>query len=84
MMSPTRTCHGGPDRHTVTVDGRPLRHIVLHSPTGFPFGYCGSSPADLSPSLLARSGFAVVSRAATRSTSSSSVMSWPASAMSGC
>ena len=37
----------------VTVNGRPLRHIRLHSPTGFEWGYGGSGPADLALSILA-------------------------------
>lgn len=37
-----------------TNSGRvyPLRHVVLHSPTGFNFGYLGSGPADLALSIL--------------------------------
>ncbi len=31
---------------------RPLKHVVLHSPTGFGWGYGGSGPADLALSLL--------------------------------
>ena len=31
---------------------RPLLHVVLHSPTGFGWGYGGSGPADLALSLL--------------------------------
>lgn len=31
----------------------PLRHIALHSPTGFCWGYGGSGPADLALSILA-------------------------------
>ncbi len=31
---------------------RPLRHILLPSPTGFGWGYEGSGPADLAMSLL--------------------------------
>jgi hypothetical protein len=31
---------------------RPLRHMVLHSPSGFAWGYGGSGPADLALSLL--------------------------------
>ena len=31
---------------------RPLQHVVLHSPTGFGWGYEGSGPADLALSLL--------------------------------
>ena len=38
---------------SVTVDGRPLPHIVRHSPTGFEWGYGGSGPADLALSILA-------------------------------
>lgn len=37
----------------MTVDGRPLRHVVVHSPTGFCWGYGGSGPADLALSILA-------------------------------
>ncbi len=40
-------------RVEVTVDGRPLRHVALHSPTGFEWGYGGSGPADLALSILA-------------------------------
>ena len=36
----------------VTVNGKPLRHRVYHSPTGFNFGYGGSGPADLARSIL--------------------------------
>lgn len=32
---------------------RPLRHLVLHSPSGLEWGYTGSGPADLALSLLA-------------------------------
>ena len=31
----------------------PLKHVVLHSPPGFEFGYGGSGPADLALSILA-------------------------------
>lgn len=31
---------------------RPLRHVLMHSPTGFAWGYEGSGPADLAMSLL--------------------------------
>lgn len=34
------------------VNGRPLRHVVHHSPTGFEVGYGGSGPADLALSIL--------------------------------
>jgi hypothetical protein len=37
----------------VTADGRPLVHVVVHSPTGFAWGYGGSGPADLALSILA-------------------------------
>ena len=39
----------------VVRDGRPfiLRHVVMHSPTGFEWGYNGSGPADLALSILA-------------------------------
>jgi len=36
----------------VTVNGRPLKHIVRHSPTGFNWGYAGSGPADTALSIL--------------------------------
>lgn len=36
----------------VTVDGKPLKHRVYHSPTGFNWGYGGSGPADLARSIL--------------------------------
>lgn len=32
---------------------KPLRHVVLHSPTGLEFGYGGSGPADTALSILA-------------------------------
>lgn len=40
---------------TVESNGKvsPLKHIVVHSPTGFAWGYLGSGPADLSLSILA-------------------------------
>jgi hypothetical protein len=40
----------------VTVDGRrlnPRRDLWNHSPTGFEWGYCGSSPAQLALAILA-------------------------------
>lgn len=42
-------------RVLVEVDGdtMPLRHVVVHSPTGFEWGYAGSGPADLALSILA-------------------------------
>lgn len=36
----------------VTVNGEPLPHVVLHSPTGYEWGYGGSGPADLALSIL--------------------------------
>ncbi|HEY8414370.1 MAG TPA: DUF6166 domain-containing protein [Thermaerobacter sp.] len=36
----------------VTVNGRPLQHVVRHSPTGMEWGYSGSGPADLALSIL--------------------------------
>ena len=44
----------GPRVHVVR-DGSPflLRHVEMHSPTGFEWGYLGSGPADLSLSILA-------------------------------
>lgn len=44
-----RTQHGV----LVTVNHRPLPHIVCHSPTGLEWGYGGSGPADLALSILA-------------------------------
>ncbi|MDI3317246.1 MAG: DUF6166 domain-containing protein [Bacillota bacterium] len=41
------------EEQQVMVNGRPLRHVVLHSPTGFSWGYGGSGPADLALSILA-------------------------------
>jgi hypothetical protein len=45
---------GGGHLVTVTRDGveSPLRHVVMHSPTGFAWSYGGSGPADLALSLL--------------------------------
>ena len=31
----------------------PLRHLVLHSPSGFEWGYSGSGPTDLARSIIA-------------------------------
>ena len=36
----------------VTVNGKPLKHRIYHSPTGFNWGYMGSGPADLARSIL--------------------------------
>ena len=41
------------DLTVVTVNGRPLEHIVRHSPDGFEWGYGGSGPADLALSIVA-------------------------------
>jgi hypothetical protein len=35
------------------LDREPLKHLVLHSPTGMEWGYLGSGPADLALSILA-------------------------------
>lgn len=43
----------GPLGARVFVNGKPLPHVVLHSPTGIEWGYGGSGPADLALSLLA-------------------------------
>jgi len=37
----------------VLVDGKPLWHIIVHSPDGFNWGYGGSGPADLALAILA-------------------------------
>ena len=34
------------------LDREPLKHVVLHSPDGFEWGYLGSGPADLALSIL--------------------------------
>jgi hypothetical protein len=36
----------------VTVNGKPLRHVVRHSPTGMSWGYGGSGPADTALTIL--------------------------------
>jgi len=36
----------------VTVNNKPLKHRVYHSPTGLEWGYGGSGPADLARSIL--------------------------------
>ena len=36
----------------VTVNGRPLKHVAKHSPTGLSWGYGGSGPADTALSIL--------------------------------
>lgn len=35
------------------LERRPLKHLVLHSPDGFEWGYYGSGPADLALAILA-------------------------------
>ena len=37
----------------VLANHRSLRHVIYHSPSGFEWGYGGSSPADLALSILA-------------------------------
>lgn len=34
------------------MEHKPLKHLVVHSPTGFEWGYGGSGPADLALSIL--------------------------------
>lgn len=34
------------------INSKPLKHHILHSPTGFEWGYAGSGPADLAYSIL--------------------------------
>jgi len=36
----------------VTVNGETLKHHIVHSPTGFAWGYNGSGPADLAIAIL--------------------------------
>ena len=36
----------------VTVNDKPLKHQIYHSPTGLEWGYGGSGPADLARSIL--------------------------------
>jgi len=36
----------------VTVNDKPLKHRIYHSPTGLEWGYGGSGPADLARSIL--------------------------------
>ena len=46
--------HGDVTEARVYLDGSPLpRRLVLHSPTGFEWGYAGSGPADLALNILA-------------------------------
>lgn len=56
-MSKTYLVERSEDGVHVTVQGTglsyPLRHLVLHSPTGFDYGYLGSGPSDLALSLAA-------------------------------
>ncbi len=37
----------------VLVNDEPLKHIMVHSPDGFNWGYGGSGPADLALAILA-------------------------------
>lgn len=39
-------------KKTITVNGKPLKHIVCNSPTGMEWGYGGSGCADLALSIL--------------------------------
>jgi hypothetical protein len=43
--------------------GRPLPHLVVHSPAGFGWGYAGNGPADLAHSILHRELAETVPRA---------------------
>jgi hypothetical protein len=44
----------GPEVYVVNRNKiQPLRHVCLHSPDGFEWGYGGSGPADLALSILA-------------------------------
>jgi hypothetical protein len=36
----------------IAVDGKPLKQVVRHSPTGMEWGFGGSGPADLALSIL--------------------------------
>jgi hypothetical protein len=40
------------NRSNLVPSGAPLRHCILHSPTGMEWGYGGSGPADLALSIL--------------------------------
>ena len=40
------------DKAEVLLDGKAVRHIIRHSPTGLEFGYAGSGPADTAYSIL--------------------------------
>ena len=42
-----------PEGVNAHADAVPLRHVIVHSPTGFEYGYGGSGPADLALSILA-------------------------------
>ena len=41
------------ENHEKMMEHRPLKHLVVHSPDGYEWGYYGSGPADLSLSILA-------------------------------
>lgn len=53
MQRPADHDIGGCRATVITASGeRPLKHIVVHSPTGLEWGYGGSGPADLALSIL--------------------------------
>jgi hypothetical protein len=41
-----------PNDVIVTVNNKPLKHRIYHSPSGFNWGYLGSGPGDLARSIL--------------------------------
>ena len=47
------TCDVEIDQDDGSVGVHKLRHVDVHSPTGFEYGYAGSGPADLALSILA-------------------------------
>jgi hypothetical protein len=55
-MAGKKIYRGEPDGEVIVTmpsgRTRSLQHIVLHSPTGFAWGYGGSGPADLALSIL--------------------------------
>ena len=54
-MRPQKVYRGirGNDRYGIMVNDQPLHHVMIHSPTGFCWGYHGSGPADAALSILA-------------------------------
>jgi len=40
------------ERNLVLVNGKELKHYVMHSPDGFEWGYGGSGPSELSRCIL--------------------------------